>query len=298
MRELSFIINPAAGPCRRRGQRVAERLADLCPQAEILVTQTADQARHWAFERAGDAGRGVIAVGGDGTVHAVGNGLVGGKAALGVLPLGSGNDFVKMLTSPREPEQAVAYFQQAAVRYCDVGQVVIVEADGGQESFHFINGLGVGLEAVVANSARRARYLKGFARYLVAALWHLTTYQAPNMKVQMGGEEFESRQFLIAIGNGCCAGGRFRLTPRARVDDGLLDTCRVDTLSRWRLLRILPTVLSGRHDRFNEVRMDQVEAITITCPSGTMVHADGEMLSEHAVEIRVQVCPGVLPVVG
>lgn len=273
-------------------------LTDLCPQAEILVTQTADQARMWASERAADERRGVIAVGGDGTVHEVGNGLVGGKAAFGVLPLGSGNDFVKMLASPREPDQAVAYFQQAAVRRCDVGHVAIFRQGGHVEEHHFINGLGIGLEAIVANSARRARYLKGFSRYLAAALWHLTTYRPPHMQVSMGAERFESRQFLIAIGNGCCAGGRFRLTPDAGIDDGLLDICRVETLSRLRLLRILPSVLSGRHGRFDEIRMSQTESINVRCPAGTMVHADGEMLEQQAVEIRVRVKPGVLGVLG
>ena len=240
----------------------------------------------------------MIAVGGDGTVHEVVNGLAGGRAMLGVLPLGSGNDFAKMLSSPSDPERAVAWFREARHRFCDVGEVTLARADGTCERHWFINGLGVGLEAVVANSARNARYLKGFARYLAAALWHLATYKPPHMEIRADAREWSGQQFLVAVGNGCCAGGRFRLTPDARIDDGLLDVCRVDSLSRWRLLRILPSVLSGRHTRFEDVRMSQVTAIDIGCAKGCMVHADGEVLAGDAVGIRVRVMPGVLPMLG
>jgi diacylglycerol kinase (ATP) len=298
VRHLTFIINPVAGSSCQRRKRWAARIAELCPEAEVLVTEDAGQARGWARERSEQEGRGIIAVGGDGTVHEVGNGLIGGKAALGVLPVGSGNDFFKMLASPRDLEQALPWFQQASPRYCDVGRVEILHEDDHRSEHHFINGLGIGLEAMVADSARRARLLNGFSRYLVAALWHLATYVPPRMHIHSGPNEIEARQFLVAIGNGCCAGGRFRLTPDACIDDGLLDVCRVDTLSRLRLLRILPTVISGRHGRFAEVQMDQVKEISIRCPAGCMVHADGEMLATDAVEIRVRVRPGVLPVLG
>ncbi len=298
MRKLTFIVNPAAGPCRRRTQQLFDRLCDLCPNDEVLATETPGQARRWAAERAGHENLAVIAVGGDGTVHEVGNGLIGGRAMLGVLPVGSGNDFAKMLTSPHDPEGAVAWFRDADHRFCDVGEVTLTRADGGRERHRFINGLGLGLEAVVANSARNARYLKGFARYLAAALWHLPTYKPPHMQIRGDAGACSGRQFLVAIGNGCCAGGRFRLTPDARIDDGLLDVCRVDTLSRLRLLRILPTVLSGRHTRFHDVRMSQVASIDIDCPDGCMVHADGEVLAGDAVEIRVRVLPGILPLLG
>ncbi len=298
MRQLSLIVNPAAGPCPRRARNLVDRLRELCPDDEVLVTESPGQARRWAAERRGRPDLAVVAVGGDGTVHEVANGLLGGGAMLGVLPLGSGNDFVKMLSSPRDPEQAVAWFRKAEPRRCDVGEVMLTHTDDRRERHLFINGLGVGLEAVVANSARNARYLKGFARYLVAALWHLALYKPPRM--QVGGSDGEAlrRQFLVAVGNGCCAGGRFRLTPDARIDDGLFDVCRVDTVSRLRLLRILPSVLSGRHTRFAEVRMSRVAAMDIDCPDGCMVHADGEVLAEEAVEIRVRVLPGALPLLG
>jgi len=298
LRKLTFIVNPAAGPCRHRMRQMLDRLRELCPDGEVLVSETSGQARHWAAERAGHSDRAVIAVGGDGTVHEVGNGLVGGRAMLGVLPVGSGNDFSKMLASPRDPESAVTWFRGAARRYSDVGEVTLTRADGRRERHRFINGLGLGLEAVVANSARNARYLKGFARYLAAALWHLAVYQPPCLRVRGDDDAGCRRQFIVAIGNGCCAGGRFRLTPDARIDDGMLDVCRVDTLSRLRLLRILPTVLGGRHARFREVRMSQVTTIDIDCPDGCMVHADGEVLAGDAVEIRVRVLPGVLPLLG
>lgn len=240
----------------------------------------------------------MVAVGGDGTVHEVANGLVGGRAMLGVVPLGSGNDFFKMLRSPRDIEQAVAYFAEARVRECDVGRVRIDHADGRSEQTHFINGLGLGLEAAVADTARKSRWIKGFPRYLVAALWHVANYSPPRMHVRCREFELDARQFLIAVGNGCCAGGRFRLTPHASIDDGRLDVCRVETRSRLRLLRILPSVFSGSHGRFREVSLTQTRGLHIDCPEGCMVHADGEILAREAVELDVEVLPGRLRLLG
>ncbi|QOC21606.1 hypothetical protein IC757_11200 [Wenzhouxiangella sp. AB-CW3] len=299
MRKLSIIINPAAGPCPHRVQRLVVQLRGLCgADDEVLVTESPEQARQWAADRSHHANRAVIAVGGDGTVHEVGNGLLGGRAMMGVLPVGSGNDFVKMLASPHDPEQALLWFRTAPGRWCDVGEVSLVLSDGGRQAHRFFNGLGLGLEAVVANSARNARYLKGFSRYLAAALWHLLTYSPPFMQIQAGDKGVSGRQFLVAVGNGRCAGGRFWLTPDARIDDGLLDVCRVDTLSRLRLMCILPTVLRGRHTRFGVVRMSQVPNLDIDCPDGCMVHADGEVLAADAVSVRIRVLPAHLLILG
>jgi diacylglycerol kinase (ATP) len=298
VRNLTFIVNPAAGPCRRRSRRLIEQLSHACPDGEILVTDSPGQARRWAADRAAREDLGIIAVGGDGTVHEVVNGLMGGRAMLGVLPVGSGNDFAKMLDSPRDVESAVPWFRETTPRRADVGEVILMLADGSQRQHHFINGLGLGLEAAVAASARNARYLKGFARYLAAALWHLARFKPVQMQITDEAGQHSGRQFLVAIGNGRCAGGRFRLTPDALIDDGLLDICRVDSLSRIRLLGILPTVLWGGHGRFGDVHLSRTRAITIRCPENCMVHADGEMLAEDAVEIRVRVLPGVLPVLG
>ena len=240
----------------------------------------------------------VVAVGGDGTVHEVARGLVDARASMGVIPLGSGNDFARMLLSPADPGQALDWFEQASPRACDVGQVRLETRSGQAIEGHFINSLGIGFEAEVAASAARARLFRGFSRYLMAALVHLASYRPPEMTLKLGDRSLTQRQFLIAVGNGRSAGGGFRLTPQARIDDGLLDLCRADALPLLRLLRILPSVLRGTHLRFDGVHGERLARACIDCPQGVGVHADGEVLARDAVRIEISVQPGAVRLLG
>jgi YegS/Rv2252/BmrU family lipid kinase len=293
------LLNPVAGGYRdRRDHPLADRLKQHHPSAEILQTSAPGDARRLAHERAMDSDRVVVAIGGDGTVHEVAEGLVAGRAAMAVLPWGSGNDFARMLRSPRDLEAALAWWDQAEPRPCDIGQVRLETSTGRQLQAHFINSLGIGFEADVAVKAGRARVFKGFSRYLVAALIHLLRYRSPQMTLRYKDRTIDGPQFLIALGNGRSAGGGFLLTPRAEIDDGLLELCRADDLPIHRLLRILPSVLRGQHERFDGVHADQVRTISIDCPTGCGLHADGEHLASDAVRIEVSVLSGVLRLLG
>ncbi len=298
MRQYTFIVNPAAGKRARRQQSLVGQIAALAPDAEVLLTTRPGEARLLAGERSMRDGHVVVAVGGDGTVHEVACGLVGGRALLAVVPVGSGNDFARMLASPRELEAALAWFDRAGPRDCDVGQVRIEHADGRIDESHFINSLGIGFEAVVAETAASARFFRGFSRYLVAALIHLWRYRGPQMTIRMEDQIIEGAQFLIALGNGRTAGGGFRLTPHAKIDDGLLDICRAEELSVLRRLMILPTVLFGTHFRFSGIHDGRVDRIGVDCPTGCMVHGDGEIVAREAVRIEVSLHSGGLRLLG
>jgi len=240
----------------------------------------------------------IVAVGGDGTVHEVAEGLVGGRASMAILPWGSGNDFARMLESPPQLDAALRWWGQATPRPCDIGQVRVDTRSGRHVQAHFINSLGIGFEAEVALRASRARIFSGFSRYLVAALIHLFRYRAPIVRVRYDERFIDAPQFLIALGNGRSAGGGFLLTPEAVIDDGLLDLCRADDLPLHRLLRILPSVMRGKHQRFDGIHADRVRAIRIDCAQGCGLHADGEHLASDAVQIEVSVLPGALRLLG
>lgn len=299
MREFCFILNPVSGGRHdQRGHPLARRLGELMPHAELLLTTRPGEATELARARSMREDLVVIAIGGDGTVHEVAAGLVGGRALMGVIPVGSGNDFARMLRSPHQPQLALDWFVQAQPRACDVGKLRIEQADGSITEGHFINSLGIGFEAVVAASAARARVFKGFSRYLVAALRHLISYRPPRMLIRYGKYQIDQRQFLVALGNGRRAGGGFMLTPNALIDDGLLELCRADAMPIPRLLMILPSVFRGGHGRFRGVHMDKVERISIDCPEACMVHADGEIVAEQAVGIEVSLHRGGLRLLG
>ncbi len=309
MRSLTFIVNPASGhPWSAKRRQMHRCLRGILPhQAEVLWTEHRQQATDWARIRAHDANRVVIAVGGDGTVHEVALGLLGGVAALGVLPVGSGNDFATMLApvpdfAKMSPEALLSHFQTTRPTPVDVARVRIRHKEGHETSEAFINSLGLGLEGAVAGTVTRLRSIKGLSRYVIATLWQLIRYRAIEMKVQSPcGAVFEQiadPKLLVAIGNGKRAGGGFLLQPNASIHDGQLDMCWAGGLPLWRALMILPTVFWGGHGRFDEIHQATIKAITIDCPSGTPVHVDGEWVASEATRLDIDLAAGALNVVG
>ncbi len=297
-REQTYILNPVAG---RRGQRaavLAEGLREAVPGAEILETGTRGEAERLAAARRGQDNRVVIAVGGDGTVHEVGSGLIGGVAALGVLPVGSGNDFASMIAVPTGIEHAATFFSTAPIRACDAGLVEWKNVDGGVGRAAFINSLGLGFEGAVAARAEVLARLRGPWRYLLAVAIELPGYRAAAMRLELEGRRLEGRQFLLAIGNGRRAGGGFLLNPRAQIDDGWLDVCRADDLPLHRLIGILPSVFRGAHGRHAGVHHLRCRQLRLAIDPPTPVHLDGEVVTRSAVEVSVAIHAGQLRVAG
>ena len=297
MRSQTYILNPHAGR-RGGGRSLAERLRRAAPEAEVLQTTRSGEACELASARRKEAGRIVIAVGGDGTVHEVGAGLIGGNAALGVLPTGSGNDFASMIQFPGSIEQAAAFFARTPLRRCDVGRVEWCDGNGGSGQAHFFNSLGLAFEGEVAARAQRLRRVPGRARYLLAVLVELLRFRAPQLDLVIDEHRVSARQFLVAIGNGRRAGGGFVLNPGAEIDDGLLEVCRADALPLFRLLRILPSVFQGHHIRYAGVHQTRCREFQLRAESPTAVHADGEILSRSIRKLRVRVLPRTLLLAG
>lgn len=309
MPALTFIINPVSGhPWSLKKRRILKALRACSPEhVEILVTENATQARLWAKQRAHDSNHVVVAVGGDGTVHEMASALVGAEASLGILPVGSGNDFASMLTHPFDhtelsPEALIAYFQEAPRAFVDVGEIIIKEASGVDHQHVFVNSMGLGIEGAVAGTVQQLRSIKGVMRYLLAALWQVFRYRPIEMKLSSACLQTKEAQakprLLVSIGNGRRAGGGFLLQPNADMQDGRLDACWADDLPLWQQIRILPTVFWGGHTRLTGIHQAQFEQMTVHAMPGTAVHVDGEWVSSHATEINIQIRPRALKVVG
>jgi len=298
-RRQTYILNPVAGRRGRRHQRaLLETLAAAGPGVEVLRTGKRGEAEALARARRDDGDRVVIAVGGDGTVHEVASGLVGGAAALGVLPVGSGNDFASMVAVPESSGQALDFFARQPIRACDVGSVEWIDADGRRGQRWFVNGLGLGFEGMAAARAERLARVPGFLRYLLAVALELPAYRAPLMQLELDGVRSEGRQFLLAVGNGRRAGGGFLLNPDACIDDGWLNVCRVDDMPLHRLLRILPSVFRGGHVAYAGIHTAHCARLELDCQPATAAHADGEILTLGAVRLSVRLVPGGLRLAG
>ncbi len=239
----------------------------------------------------------VVAVGGDGTVHEVAEGLVaaGGGAALGVVAVGTGNDFVKMLGLPAGLG-ALAALEAARVQRVDYGLVRWMEGGAWHEGF-FCNGLGMGFDARVAALAPRYKRLPGAAAYVCAALDTLVRWQSPAARLVADGAVLLDAPFLLAaVGNGTTAGGGFILTPQAAIADGRLDLCAIRAASRLRILQLLPAALRARHVEAPEVSLHLFTTLALETDAPIALHADGEVIAQETQRVEVAVRAAGLPV--
>jgi diacylglycerol kinase (ATP) len=290
MREVHLVLNPAAD----RGRAGWRRVFVSC-----FLEEHGMKAVWHATRGPGDAGRIVgglpdgtlaVAVGGDGTVHEVAAACVGRDLTLGVLPVGSGNDYVKALGIGTELGRALEVLAAGKVRVVDAGEV---------NGILFNNGLGVGFDAEVAAGVEQApAYLGGTGRYLWSVgrlLWSFRCHEA-TLRLD-GGEVVEAETILVAVALGTTYGARFRLAPEARLDDGLFDVVWSEEVSRAEVLRLIPAALGGTLLRHPKVHLARAREVEVELAKEVPAHVDGEILVPTRA-FRARVLPGALRVVA
>lgn len=303
MRRIAVILNPAAD--RGRAADLAAQLRSWLSQHtafEWLETQRPGHAIDLAEQAVRDGAELVVAAGGDGTAHEVANGMLRAKRdvgapVLGVIPIGSGNDFAWMAGAVLDdPERAVRQLVEGHPRPIDAGRVR--DERGGEAARYFLNGIGVGFDAVVAIESRKITNLRGFLIYAAAVLQTMRFYyRATNALLEYDGRKIRLPLLMAAIANGRRYGGGFYVCPAASIDDGDFDLCIVPQISRRAMLAFIPRFMRGTHVRDRRVMMARGARVTIRCDEALAVHADGEIFSAGSREIDVQMLPKALSVI-
>lgn len=300
------ILNPWAGrgvAGKRRGElEQALRNADV--DFDLVTTHARGGATELTYQAIERGYNQIIAVGGDGTINEIVNGIIGSKlgsgmgATLGIIPLGTGSDFIKVLDGfvPNDLSGSVQRLAVNRTQAVDAGQIR-VESAIQEHTRYFINGLGMGLDAQVAVESLKLTRLKGLSVYLVAAIRALANYKAHPMLVRYDDNEMRKRLLFASIANGRCQGGGFWMTPDALIDDGLLDLCMVDKLRLDQIIRYFPSLLEGAHTQIRHVTMGQARHITIECSAPVPVATDGEIVATDALRVEIEVIPHVIEVV-
>lgn len=242
----------------------------------------------------------VVAVGGDGTVHEVINGLMQvppeQRPRLGVVPLGSGNDFSHAMKMDARPAYAMRQVMTGQPHPIDVGR--LVDGHGRQEYFN--NTLGIGFDATVTIRSRNLPFVRGFMMYLLAVLQTIALNHDPmRLQVSSDQETWEDVMLMFVICNGAREGGGFTVAPDARLDDGIFHYAAVQRVSRLMMLRLVPEVMRGTHGRFRQVRMGQFQKISITSDRPLYIHTDGEIYAGFGMDLRqltVENIPGALEI--
>ncbi|UCC62950.1 MAG: diacylglycerol kinase family lipid kinase [Anaerolineae bacterium] len=304
MTYVRAIFNPmtAGGRRGRLEPDLRARLTNAASEAglklEWVATQAPKHAIALAEEAATDGCELVVAVGGDGTVNEVVNGLMragskGDSTTLGVVPVGSGNDFAWQAGIPLDADVACQRVFDGRTRVVDVGH--IREADGRER--YFDNGCGIGFDGQVSVEVKRLQWLRGFLMYLVAVLKTLILHhQAPVLRIRLDERELTRASMMLTVSNGRRHGGGFLVTPEAELDDGLLDVCIAGELSRPAMLMIIPRFMRGTHVTHKQVQMDRARRVRVESPIQRPIHLDGEIFATDARQFEIRVIPGALRV--
>lgn len=292
MKNIQLIINPRAGRGggARTGPDIARYLSQHGFDCEARITNDRGHATELAAAAAKEGADCVAIAGGDGSIHEAVNGLMqaGGKTPLAVMPVGTGNDFAKMLHS-KDWMEVCDKLAAGHTRQVDIGLC---------NGIHFANGIGAGFDAKVARIANGIRGLRGNAVYCVALLRTLVFHHDnPEIGITTDTDVFTQRMTMMAAANGRVYGGSFRITPEASIDDGLLDVVFAEDFSRGQILKLVPRVLRGSHLDLPGVHFLRTRKLTIESDSALPVHADGEMLTGDTRKLVITLLPGALPVV-
>jgi YegS/Rv2252/BmrU family lipid kinase len=244
----------------------------------------------------------VIAMGGDGTVHEVINGLMQIPAErrpiLGVVPLGSGNDFAHAIGLPKQLDRALAHAFDGAALPIDLG--LLTDEHGRQE--YFDNTLGMGFDAIVTIRSHRLPVVRGFLMYLTAVIQTILLNHHPAcVQIETERDSWEDQVLMTTLCNGGREGGGFLLSPDSSLTDGALEFVTVRKVSRLMMFRLLPEFLKGTHRRFTqEVRAGTCQRFSLTSDRPLYIHADGEIFTSFGSNLRkvsIEVLPNALQVV-
>jgi YegS/Rv2252/BmrU family lipid kinase len=294
------IVNPAAG-----GGRAAQMVPTLQAAmrgAGLPLSIRTTAGRGHAIELARTAvtagHRRFLAVGGDGTVNEVANGLLANAGAasadltLGALPIGTGNDWARTHALPKRPEDVVRLLVAGNTVMHDVG-LATCRAGGETVRRYFVNMAGAGIDAHILGRLDEGK--GGAWSYLVALLGGLRSFRTPTLEVTGTAFRFRGPALVVFAGPGRYCGGGLEMAPDATVDDGRLHLTLVKQMRFWQVVANLPRLFNGTVTQSPHVVSGKLAVLDIASDIPVGVELDGEVIGEAPA--RFEVVPRAIRVV-
>jgi len=290
---VAVVANPTSG--RGKGgkliPKVEELLSSLGIEHSMLISRDGSDPERLAREAAADGATVVAALGGDGHVGNVANGIIGTDAALAVIPAGTGNDFARHIgLNRKDPLGSARLLADPSTRRIDV---VRVRTSAGER--YFVNVAGTGFDSQVNQHANGVTFLKGTPKYIYSTFVTLSRFKPGRFRIRVDGVEREFPGMLVAVGNGESYGGGMRVTPDAKSDDGVLDLCVLGAVPKRTFVKTFPKVFSGKHVTHPSVDMLRGKEIEISADRPFEVYGDGELMGPLPASFTV--VPAALSVV-
>jgi YegS/Rv2252/BmrU family lipid kinase len=297
------IVNPRSGGglSQRRWAALLGPLTDGLGAADVRFTEAKGDGRRIAREEA-TAGRVlIVAMGGDGTISEVADGILdaGGRSELGIIPRGTGGDFRRSLELDDDLGQAARRIRETPSRLIDAGRVSFVADDGSQAQRHFVNIVSFGFSSDVARQANASsKRLGGRVAFLSATVRSLVSYD--NVDVVLSVDDQPERRMsvlLAAVGNGRFFGGGMKICPEALLDDGLFDLVTVGNLGRVGVMANIHRIYSGHHLTMNEVQGTRLRRLKVApADSATKIPLEVDGETPGHLPASFELLPGALRV--
>ena len=292
--EVVLIVNPAAGRGRagRQVPKVKQLLGDAAADWSWQFTEKSGDAATLAHLAAASGTRLVVAVGGDGTLHEVMNGVLGTGAIVGLIPYGTGNDFARALGLYGSLETACNTLISGKTKRVDVG---VIDGVGTGGPRHFLVLAGTGYDARTAQTVNSGiRFLTGPLAYVWGAILTLSTFKPFTLTLTLDNDAPRTlKAMFVSFANAETTGGGMKIAPGAVVDDGFFDVCLVAEVSKPTLLFNLTQIFSGRHLRCPAVSMHRAKSLTVDADPPQPLLIDGEVVGTTPATVRI--LPGALP---
>ncbi|MDN0197891.1 YegS/Rv2252/BmrU family lipid kinase [Streptomyces sp. S.PNR 29] len=291
MRQYTAVVNPTAGAAGSAAAllAVARLLREAGAALETEYSRSLAHAQELA-RRAGEQGRVVLAVGGDGIAGGIGGALSGTGALLGLVPAGRGNDFARALGLPTDPAALADVLLHHEPRAVDTIQLESAVHDRTV----VLGSVYAGVDALANRHANRAKLLRGAASYYAGGLRAVTTWRPARYRVTVDGREHPHSGYTVVAANSGSYGSGRLIAPDARLDDGLLDIVMIGEAPRRLFFALMNDLKSGTHVDRPQVRILRGREIRIEADREVPYGADGEV--EAALPVTARVLPGSLRV--
>jgi len=291
---MKLIVNPVAanGAVGKNWPRIRDFLQAEGARFDAVLTEEPGHATQLARQALDDGYRTIVAVGGDGTVNEVINGLVeqgsvDPEVALGLIPCGTGADFSRVLDIPRDYLEACRHLLRSEPRPVDLGRITCLR-EGREVERYFINAAGLGFDGEVAEIVNRfPKALGGTITYLACLLIGLVTYRNKNIELSFDGQPVRGRVNSVIVCNGRYFGGGMFIAPGASLDDGLFYVVILGNLNKLEVVVNLPRIYKGTHLTHPKVSHFSAKEIHVEARERMFLQAEGELIGEAPATFRV-----------
>ena len=292
--QAKVIVNPVAsgGKVGQQWPQLRETLLQGGLQFEAELTRYPWHASEIARKALGEGFRHFVAVGGDGTVHEVVNGLVverqvSPEVTLSIIPGGTGSDYIRVLGISRDPAQACQTTLGSRTRAVDIGEIQCLR-DGQRLTRYFVNVAGLGFDGEVAvRMNHMSKRIGGTLPYLTNLVLSLFAYANKDVQLTVDGQPLQGRMNSVIICNGQYFGGGMWIGPQAAADDGIFDVVLLKDLNKVEFLLNVPRVYKGTHLTHPKVQSLQGKEVHVEAKQRMFIQAEGELVGEAPATFRM-----------